>query len=382
MSGPACSDVTCRVLQLSRSMIDGGFDYHREISLAFSHGGFDVTTVFQRGMPSDARAHDYSGRIICLDANRRRYYKTASVAALRLLALSRGRGFDLAICHHHTPALIVSHLRRLSGPFRMVYVVPDYDYFDPQDRHGRRRNRFVMRHLDSRSTLVAVSHAIRRNILEAIPGLDPERCRVIHNAIDMEDLERRLAGREEARRELNLDADAFVFGTVGRLVPFKAHGELIDAFAQVHAQMPGSHLVIIGRGPLKEDLSARIARHGLQEAVKLAGFVPHAARLMPAFDCFVLPSHNEPFGLVLLEAMTSRLPIIASTKGAAPEILPYTDGLAHIDDVRHLAKKMLEFYHLPAARRHRLGDMGYTHAAQFFSLDHYRACYRALWEAG
>ena len=110
--------MTCRVLQLSRSVIDGGFDYQREVTQAFSGKGFDVT---------------------------------------------RGRPLDLTICHHYTPAVIVNHLRRLTGIRRMFFLIHDYDYFDPEDYHGRRRNRFVMRSLDSRCTLIAVSEAIRRN---------------------------------------------------------------------------------------------------------------------------------------------------------------------------------------------------------------------------
>lgn len=371
--------MACRVLQLSRAVIDGGFDYHREISLAFRGGGFDVTNVFQRGTLSAAEAGGYCGRTFFLDARRRRLYKKSWVVALWLLALSRGRGFDLVICHHYAPAVIASLLARLTRRPRMFFVVHDHGYFDPGDPRGRRRNRFVMRTLDPHCRLVAVSHAIRRNILEAMPGLDPERCLVIHNAIDMKRLAQTRVGPAEARRELGLDPGAFVFGNVGRLVPYKAQRELIDAFARAYPQMPGSQLVIIGRGPLKRELASRIARHGLQGAVKLLDFVPHAARLMPAFDCFVLPSRNEPFGLVLLEAMANRLPVIADDSGAAPEILPYAEGLADTGDVADFAGRLLAFFRAPAAFRRRLGDLGHDHARQAFSLERYRACYRALW---
>lgn len=371
--------MTCKVLQLSRAVIDGGFDYHREISRAFSGDGFDVTNVFQRGTLSDAAAGEYCGRTLFLDARRHRHYKQSWVVALRLLALSRGRGFDLAICHHYLPAVVANLLGRLTGRHRMFFVVHDHDYFDPANPRGRRRNRFVMRALDPGCRLVAVSHAIRRNILEAMPGLDPDRCLVIHNAIDIERLEQTRLDPAAARRELGLDPGAFVFGTVGRLVPYKAHRELVDAFARVHAQMPGSRLVIIGRGPLKQELASRIAHHGLREAVKLMDFVPHAARLMPAFDCFVLPSRNEPFGLVLLEAMANRLPVIADNSGAVPEILPYPEGLADTGDIAAFAGRLLAFFRSPAAFRQRLGEQGHDHAGRAFGLERYRARYRALW---
>jgi glycosyltransferase involved in cell wall biosynthesis len=367
------------ILQLSRSVIDGGFDYQREISQAFSRNGFGVTTVFQRGILPDARARQYHGRVICLDANRHRHYKNAWAVLLKLIALSRGRGFDLAICHHHLPAVVVNRLRRVTNIPRLFFIVHDYDYFDPRDRYGQRRNRFVMHSLDPRSRLIAVSQAIRRNILQAMPELDPARCLVIHNAIDMPHLEQTRVDPAQARLALGLDPDAFVFGTVGRLIAFKAHRELIDAFARVQAQMPRSQLVIIGRGPLKEELAARVAGHQLGDRVKLLDFIPNAARLMSAFDCFVLPSDNEPFGLVLLEAMANRLPVIANHTGAVPEILPYAEGLTEAKDVESFSNKLLEFHRMSASCRRQLGDRGHDHAAQAFSLENYRKQYFGLW---
>ena len=370
--------MTLRVLQLSRSMIDGGFDYQREITRAFDGKGVDVTTVFQRGVLTAERQREYNGRVVCLDARRRRVYKNPWVAALRLLALGRRAAFDVAICHHYTPALIVNRLQRLWNIPRMFFIVHDFDYFDAKDEQGARRNRFVTRSLDPRCRLVAVSHAIRRNVLNSMPGLDPDRCIVIHNAIDMARLERERLGRAEARRQLGLDPDAFIFGTVGRLVSFKAHGELIDTFAKAQAEMPAAQLVIVGRGPLKQELAARISGYGLQDRVRLTDFVPDASRLMSAFDCFVLPSHNVPFGLVLLEAMACRLPVIANNTGAVPEVLPYREGIVDVTDTGGFAAKLLEFYRCPEARRRQLGDLGYDHAEREFSLDQYRARYRAL----
>ena len=60
--------MTLRVLQLSRSMIDGGFDYQREITRAFDGKDVDVTTVFQRGVLTAERQREYNGRVVCLDA--------------------------------------------------------------------------------------------------------------------------------------------------------------------------------------------------------------------------------------------------------------------------------------------------------------------------
>jgi glycosyltransferase involved in cell wall biosynthesis len=221
---------------------------------------------------------------------------------------------------------------------------------------------------------------MRRNILQCLPELDPQRCIVIPNAIDDVQLEADRLDRETARKALGADRNTFVFGTVGRLVPYKAHDELIQAYAQIHDRLPDSRLVIIGRGKSRDRLTAQIREAGLEHKIALIGFLPKAARYMAAFDVFVFPSHDEPFGLVLLEAMVNRLPILAADSGAVPEIVPNADALFQTGDINALATRLLEIYRMPAAARQALGELGYQHLQRHFSLQHYRDCYRALWD--
>jgi glycosyltransferase involved in cell wall biosynthesis len=367
-----------RVLQISRAIIRGGFDYHREISRAFADQPFQFTTVFIRGRLPDNETRGYWGDVIFLEAKRRKYFKLPWVVALKLLLLSRGKPFDLAICHHYAAAVAVNLLVKLGRVGKMYFVVHDYDYFSPADRPGQKRQQFVTRLLDRRCKLIAVSKALRSNILNCLPGLEPERCVVIPNTIDDHQLTTLGLERQEARRALGIDPNCFVFGAIGRLVPCKAHSELIEAFAQVQTLMPDSRLVIIGGGKLHDVLAAQIERLNLAAEMKLLGFVPKAARYMSAFDVFVFPSHNEGFGLVLLEAMVNCLPIIARDSGPVPEIIPYHDGFFRSGDTGSLASKLLHFYRLPPEQRRHLGETGYRYVQQNFSLEHYRECYRRL----
>ena len=210
-----------RVLQISRSVIDGGFDYHREISQAFNDAEFEVTTVFLRGRLSQQRADSYYGSVHCLDARSHRIFKNITAVVIWLMMLARGKAFDLVIAHHQTPAIIVNRLRRFLDFRRMYCLVHDFDYFNAAEIHGRRRNAYVERRLDGRCRFIAVSHAIRDNVLETMPFLDPDRCLVIHNAIDAGVLDNARLDRQDARRQLDIETGNFVFGTVGRLVAFK-----------------------------------------------------------------------------------------------------------------------------------------------------------------
>jgi glycosyltransferase involved in cell wall biosynthesis len=320
--------------------------------------------------------------VICLDASRRKRFKSTGWLTLALWKALRGRPQDLAVCHHMTPARAVHPLVRIGLVKQAVLVVHDFDYFDPTEKHGRRRNRFLARALRYPWRLVGVSQAICRNVRAQLAALPVERCRVIHNAIDADALECRQLPRDQARQTLGLKQDDFVFGTVGRLVGFKAHDDLIDAFAQAHHDMPKARLIIIGRGPLESSLKKQLATAGLQDRVRIHGFLDDAARYMTAFDVFVLPSRHEPFGLVLLEAMVSRVPLIASDSGAPREVLDAEAHLFPCGDRAALAQQMREAYRQTSAERTRLGQLGYDRAHDAFSLTAYRAAYAALLNQG
>jgi glycosyltransferase involved in cell wall biosynthesis len=367
-----------RVLQVSRSVIDGGFDYHAEIARGFVERGAEVCTVFQRGQLSAPRRQAFPGRVICLDAAAYRRYKRPAWLALALRRAVQGRAQDIAICHHLTPAKAVQLLLRMGLVKQAALVVHDFDYFDAADKYGRRRNRYLSRRLRHPWRLIGVSESICRNVRSQLRQLPPERCQVIHNAIDAEALERRLLARAEARRALGLRPDEFVFGTVGRLVAFKAHDDLIAAFAQAIREMPEARLIIIGRGPLESQLRAQLAKAGLQDRVLVQGFLDDAARYMTAFDVFVLPSRDEPFGLVLLEAMVSRLPILASDSGASREILHPEAWLFPCGDRAALAQRLVQVYRQTAAERAALGRAGYDRVQSSFALAGYRAAYAEL----
>lgn len=369
-----------RVLQITRAAIDGGFDFYREISQAFAGDGFEVTTVFVRGSLSPGEIARYAGKVVLFDAKHRRRFRQRWFVALKLWLMSRRAPFDLAICHHHKPAVAVNTLSRLVPLQRMYFVVHDFNYFDRNTTHGPRRRRFVLNALDPRCKFVAVSEAMRNNILQCLPQLDPERCTVIPNAIDDVRLAADRLERDSAREALGIDPDAFVFGTIGRLVPYKAQDELIAAFSLVHEQLPDARLVIIGRGKARDRLAAQIRELGLGHKIDLTGFLPKAASYMAAFDVFVFPSHDEPFGLVLLEAMVHRLPILAADSGAAPEIVPRPEALFATGDVPGLAQRLLEVHRLSPTARKALGELGYHHLQRHFSLAHYRDSYRRLWD--
>ncbi len=180
-------------------------------------------------------------------------------------------------------------------------------------------------------------------------GADPSRIFFFPNTIDVEYFERAMKRlrpeRTERRQALGIAPEAIVFLFVGRFVPQKGLSDLIEAFRRVSARHPSAHLLLVGSGPLKEEIERAAA--GL-ERVTFTGFLQPEA-LPPLYalsDIFVLPSHAEPWGVVVNEALACGLPVIASDQvGAARDLVhPGENGtLFPCGDVSALAEAMEAF---------------------------------------
>jgi len=112
---------------------------------------------------------------------------------------------------------------------------------------------------------------------------------------------------------------------IGRLVYEKGVQVLLEAMPAVLAQVPGAKLVVAGAGPMRQKLEQRAAEMGLGDRVAFWGFIDDGtkAELYAAADLCVFPSLYEPFGIVALEAMASRTPLVVSDVGGLAEIVEH-----------------------------------------------------------
>jgi len=137
--------------------------------------------------------------------------------------------------------------------------------------------------------------------------------------------------RARLRAELGLADDTVLVGALGRAEPGKGMDVLLDAWRRLAAQPKHAQLALVGAGSAWNALRAAAPAE-----VLMPGFVERPSDWLSAFDVFVSPARNEPFGLVLLEAMRSGLPILASqSEGArhlasviARPLLPIGDATA------------------------------------------------------
>jgi glycosyltransferase involved in cell wall biosynthesis len=176
--------------------------------------------------------------------------------------------------------------------------------------------------------VVVLSGAFKRILVERY-GIAPWRITIIPPGVDLQHY--RPAARGEARRQLELPEDAWIALTVRRLVPRTGVDVLLDAWAEVLTRAGNSLLLVGGEGPSRPELEEQAHRLGLSESVRFLDKV--AERELPAYytaaDVSVVPSRSlEGFGLVVLEALASGTPVIASDTGGLPEALaPLEEGL-------------------------------------------------------
>jgi glycosyltransferase involved in cell wall biosynthesis len=141
----------------------------------------------------------------------------------------------------------------------------------------------------------------------------------IPNGIDVALFRDALKDKRSFRAEYEISLDRRVVLFVGRLTPVKGVIEFIEAIGMVAREFPEAFFVIVGDGPLREEVE-RLARHG---NVRFFSWVPHSEmyKLYALSDIFVIPSKSEGQPLTLLEAMASHLYIVATRVGGIPETL-------------------------------------------------------------
>jgi len=127
------------------------------------------------------------------------------------------------------------------------------------------------------------------------------------------------SSRQQFRKQWGIPADALVLGTIGRLHPTKGQSYLIKVASRLRLKFPKLHLLLIGDGPLRQDLELELQRTTIPYT--FTGYIPQAYEALPAMDIFLLPSISEGMGLVLLEAMQAKVPIVASAVGGIPEVI-------------------------------------------------------------
>ncbi len=195
----------------------------------------------------------------------------------------------------------------------------------------------------------------------------------LHNGIAIETFQDTIKHKDtikqQMRDELNIPEDAFVIGIVARLSYEKGHRYLLEAIKELKYNYPDVMLLVIGNGQEEKKLKLFSKQFHLDGSVRFLGERSDVPRLLTLLDLFVLSSVKEPFGLVLLEAMVMKVPIICSDSGGPKEIIENeVNGLkVSPRNVKDLSAKITQYIE-NVDQYHHLVEKGYETVCQNFDL--------------
>jgi hypothetical protein len=261
---------------------------------------------------------------------------------------------------------------RLAGVPQVVHVYSSYAEGRPYRKHLLHRARHVI--APSADSLALAERALG--------GFAPgTRRAVVYNGMDVA----WIAAQAAAPVPPSLDReDGPRIGMVGNLDARKNPALLVEAAAEVRRAVPDLRVLLIGafRDPAYEDaVRGRIAALGLEQTVRVTGFLPNPFPVVGRLCVFAHPARRDPFPLALLEAMALARPIVAAAVGGIPEML--VDGesgvLVPADDAGALARALAALL-VDGERRARLGAAAHARLTTRFSLDAFAAAMFAAFD--
>lgn len=207
---------------------------------------------------------------------------------------------------------------------------------------------------------IAITHHVKKHLVENVK-LPVEKITVIHYGINPPAI--------VDATDLNFNAPhrSVILGFVGRLDDEQKN---IFFLLDCIKELPNVYLVLLGEGPDKIKLQNYVTKIGIQERVHFHGYLNNASSFINMFDFLCLPSKWEGLGLVLIEAMYQKVPIIGSSGGAIPEILENGElgTIISPDNKKDAIKAISAIIHdLPLATKK--ADKAYSFALQNYSVD-------------
>lgn len=217
-------------------------------------------------------------------------------------AVKKGQ-FDILHAHSRVTQVLAFWISRETG---IPYVSTAHGFY--KARLGRRLFPCWGKRAIAISSLVGEE-------LHKRHGVPKKKIRVVHNALDMNTFQKKLAAHDvqKIRTGLGIPEGAYVVGSISRLVRDKGHEYLLKAIQEVKKTKPHVFLVIVGDGRERSRLEEMVRKLDLTGSVRLIKGVSETPTILPAMDLFVHPAtYREGFGLSIAEAMAARIPVLTT----------------------------------------------------------------------
>ena len=294
-----------KVLHVITGLDAGGAELQLSMLVRRTRHEADVVTLYNPGPVADRiRGDGISVRDIGMQRN------TELPALLRLRRIIRDGRYDVVHAHLYRAQVYARPAARLAG----TPVVLTTEHSIGETHIERREMTTGVRALYLASELfsdatIAVSDIVRDRLIRwSVPA---RKITVVPNGLDVSELSFDPAARDRIRKQFGIAPDTYVIGALGRLDPNKR----IDLTMEAAAPMLGEacKILVIGRGEDQDRLTAAAERLGVTDNVIFGGYQSDTRAMLSAFDLYVASSVQETFGLSVLEALASGLPVLYTT---------------------------------------------------------------------
>jgi glycosyltransferase involved in cell wall biosynthesis len=263
--------------------------------------------------------------------------------AWKVRSEARRFGADV-ICTHYTRPLITGYLA--SKVLGLPFIHHEHSSAHYRKGMGRVLGKFC---LPKAAAVICNSRYTSDTISSSYRAVS-KKLHVIYNPV-----EERIVTRErnEIRREIGVREEDILIGHVGGMIPERDQETLIKAFHKIHSEFKHSKLILIGDGPVRPRLESLAESLEIKSNVIFTGYTRGVWEYLSALDIYVNPTLDEGFGIAVVEAMLSRLPVILSDRGAHPELIVENESgfLYPGSDNESLAKRIKLLLESPRKRK-------------------------------
>jgi len=271
------------------------------------------------------------------------------------------------ICTHFTRALLTGFVAAKWHHIPIIHNEHSSAHY--RQGLGRTLARLVLPWVD---LIICNSEHTRQSIQKSFSGTK-DKLVTIHNPV-----EERIAGRsvKEVRAELGVAANEILIIHVGRMIPERDQITILQGVYELRKTFSSVRLMMIGEGPQRADLELSARTMGLEGSAIFIGNRNEIGDYLQAADIYVNSTLDEGFGIAVVEAMLSRVPVVLSDRGAHPElIVPGKSGLLYEGGNSHALASQLGLLVGDPNLRRRMGDNGRRHAQRRFSPADYATRY-------
>ncbi len=294
----------------------------------------------------------------------------------RMIREFRAKRFDVIHTHNNVASLYGAIAGRLA---RVPMVL--------NTRHGMADLPYNHRREQIYRLSVAFCHRVvfvcqrAKDFSEEMHLVPPEKGLVVYNGIDMapfKELPDR--GYENVRSEFGLGPDTKIVGTVCRLTEAKDLPTLIAIAGRLRAARANVRFLIVGAGEEEAKLRAQVREQSLEAVVLFTGRRGDVARLLSAFDVFVLTSVSEGMSLALIEASAAARPIVTTDVGGSAEVVlnDRTGFVVPGGRIEEMTQRIGYLLDHPAEGE-RMGEVGRARARQEFDIERTCASYALVY---